>query len=128
MIESDVLILLAITTGFTAIACLSIVFTMQLRKTQLRISSLEGELSQYKQQLKALNKGTVGVGRHLSALEKRLLSGLNKAEKQGIQEMSMLSFGDANRLVEQGVDADVLVKRCGMSRAEAELLCKLRSA
>jgi len=129
MIESELMLILASGGGgLIAIVFVCGVFVVQLRKMQGCLSELELEFGQYKQQLKAVNKGTVGVGRHLSALEKRLLNGLNKVEKQNLQEMNMLSFGDANRLVEQGVDADVLVKRCGMSRAEAELLCKLRSA
>lgn len=126
MLEVEMMVMLGAASGIATLLFVAGLCVVQLRKTQLRLSHLERELVDYKQQLKTINQGAVGVGRHLSALEKRLLTGLNKVEKQNLKEVNMLSFGDASRLVEQGVDADVLVKRCGMSRAEAELLCKLR--
>lgn len=126
MLDSDLMVLLAAASGVVAMLVVMGFNMASAKKMQAKFSSLESEIDSLKKELKTVNRGTLGVGQHLSALEKRLLSGLNKVEKQSLKEMSMLSFGDANRLVEQGVDADLLVKRCGMSRAEAELMCKLR--
>lgn len=126
MLEIDVAMWIGSASAILLLAGLAIMALVQTRRLQRQLDAHKLELTEFKRKLLTVNRGTVGVGQHLSALEKRLLSGLNKVEKQSLKEMSMLSYGDAARLVEQGVDPDLLVKRCGMSRGEAELMCKLR--
>lgn len=126
MVEYDFAILAGSASAMLLLAFIAGLAIAQVKRVQRQVDGLKGELSELKRQLTTVNRGTMGVGQHLSALEKRLLSGLNKVEQQSLKEISMLSYGDAARLIEQGVDADVLVKRCGMSRGEAELMCKLR--
>jgi hypothetical protein len=126
MVEYDFAILAGSASAMLLLAFIAGLAIAQVKRVQRQVDVLKGELGELKRQLTTVNRGTMGVGQHLSALEKRLLSGLNKVEQQSLKEMSMLSYGDAARLIEQGVDADVLVKRCGMSRGEAELMCKLR--
>ena len=126
MLEIDVAMWIGIASAVILLAGIGIMALVQTKHLQRQLDAHKLELTEFKRKLLTVNRGTVGVGQHLSALEKRLLSGLNKVEKQSLKEMSMLSYGDAARLVEQGVDPDLLVKRCGMSRGEAELMCKLR--
>lgn len=126
MQEIDLAIIAGMSTALILLAAIAGLAIVQTKRVQRQVEGLKGELAEYKRQLSTVNRGTVGVGQHLSALEKRLLSGLNKVEQQSLKEMNMMSYGDAARLVEQGVEPDVLVKRCGMSRGEAELMCKLR--
>jgi|SRR6056300_269942 hypothetical protein len=128
MLEFDIAILVGSASAILMLAFISGLAISQTKRLQRQLSSVQTEVGDLKRQLATVNKGSVGVGQHLSALEKRLLSGLNKVEQQSLKEMSMLSYGDASRLIEQGVEPDVLVKRCGMSRAEAELMCKLRKS
>jgi len=128
MLEFDIAILVGSASAILMLAFISGLAISQTKRLQRKLNSLQTEVGELKRQLATVNKGSVGVGQHLSALEKRLLSGLNKVEQQSLKEMSMLSYGDASRLIEQGVEPDVLVKRCGMSRAEAELMCKLRKS
>lgn len=126
MLELDVAILMGSASALILLAGIAVMALLQIKNLQRQLDAHKSELTEFKRKLLTVNRGTVGVGQHLSALEKRLLSGLNKVEKQSLKEMSMLSYGDAAHLVEQGVDPDLLVKRCGMSRGEAELMCKLR--
>jgi len=128
MLEFDIAILVGSASAILMLAFISGLAISQTKRLQRQLSSVQTEVGELKRQLATVNKGSVGVGQHLSALEKRLLRGLNKVEQQSLKEMSMLSYGDASRLIEQGVEPDVLVKRCGMSRAEAELMCKLRKS
>ncbi|HSG61573.1 MAG TPA: DUF2802 domain-containing protein [Pseudomonadales bacterium] len=128
MVEYDIAIITGSASAVLLLAFIAGLSIAQVKRVQRQVDGLKGELSDLKRQVTTVNRGTLGVGQHLSALEKRLLSGLNKVEQQSLKEMSMLSYGDAARLIEQGVDADVLVKRCGMSRGEAELMCKLRQS
>ena len=128
MLEFDIAILVGSASAILMLAFISGLAISQTKRLQRKLNSLQTEVGELKRQLATVNKGSVGVGQHLSALEKRLLSGLNKVEQQSLKEMSMLSYGDASRLIEQGVEPDVLVKRCGMSKAEAELMCKLRKS
>ena len=126
MLELDVAMWVGSASAMLLLAGIAIMALVRTKHLQRQLDAHKSELTEFKRKLLTVNRGTVGVGQHLSALEKRLLSGLNKVEKQSLKEMSMLRYGDAARLVEQGVDPDLLVKRCGMSRGEAELMCKLR--
>lgn len=128
MVEYDIALLAGSASALLMLAFISGLAIVQTKRAQRQVDVLKNELNELKRQVTTVNKGSLGVGQHLSALEKRLLSGLNKVEQQSLKEMSMLSYGDAARLIEQGVAPDVLVKRCGMSRGEAELMCKLRQS
>ncbi len=128
MVEYDMAIIAGSASAMLLLAFIAGMAIVQVKRVQRQVDGLKTELAEFKRQLSTVNRGTVGVGQHLSALEKRLLSGLNKVEQQSLKEMSMLSYGDAARLIEQGVEPEVLVKRCGMSRGEAELMCKLRQS
>jgi hypothetical protein len=128
MLEYDIALLAGSASAFSMLAFISGLAIVQSKRAQRQVDALKSEINELKRQVTTVNKGSLGVGQHLSALEKRLLSGLNKVEQQSLKEMSMLSYGDAARLIEQGVAPDVLVKRCGMSRGEAELMCKLRQS
>jgi Protein of unknown function (DUF2802) len=81
--------------------------------------------------LQLTNSGSIGMGKRLVAMEKAL----QKSAKQEASEPKAksepqpsysapvdVSYNDAARLLDAGVDADEVARRCGLSRAEASLM------
>lgn len=88
------------------------------RRHEEAVAALASEIATLQDQLRSLNSGTIGVGQRLIDVEKKLLTTLenSSASEDGAP------YRRAMRLVEQGNSADSLVKECGLTRAEAELL------
>jgi Protein of unknown function (DUF2802) len=81
--------------------------------------------------LQLTNSGSIGMGKRLVAMEKALQKNVKqetlepKAKPQPQPSYSApvdVSYNDAARLLDAGVDADEVARRCGLSRAEASLM------
>jgi len=81
--------------------------------------------------LQVTNSGSIGMGKRLVELERRLSAGDTVGSTPAVAETFNSSFdpelADAARLLEAGLPADEVARRCGLSRAEASLMQLMHS-
>ncbi|TDR13351.1 DUF2802 domain-containing protein [Marinomonas communis] len=85
----------------------------------------EAEQAQ-KKQVQVLASGSIGMGRRLVAIEKRLNIAVERQSELISKEGSSVSYNRAMELLEMGATVDDLVSKCGLIRAEAELISLLK--
>lgn len=78
--------------------------------------------------LKMVDRCSIGMGETLTRLESRLNQSVSEDQNPEPANVSSLAHEQLNKLVDMGANVDELVDRCGMSKAEAELLLLLNSA
>lgn len=83
--------------------------------------SMQRQLSAFRQQLVAVESGSVGVGKSLLKIEQRARS---VAGKNPVDH-PFVSYKEAASLLQEGGDAAYLVNKMGMSRSEADLVVLL---
>lgn len=83
---------------------------------------LEKLLSNLEQQLDLLNKGTIGMGRRLMTTEKRLNQTMERQDSLENKESEQLSFKQAAKLFERGLEMDNVIEKVGITRSEAKLV------
>lgn len=74
-----------------------------------------------KKQVQVLASGSIGMGRRLVAIEKKLNIAVERQSEIMSKEGSV-SYNRAMELLEMGATVDELVSKCGLIRAEAELI------
>lgn len=92
----------------------------------------EDRLSQLQTQVNTVSKGAIGVGKRLIEAEQRLAaamqrqntleSSLESRQQQPTVSSDLIPYTLAERMLEQGATADSLIRQCGLSQAEAELM------
>lgn len=95
-----------------------IVLSKKLKKmTQLQQQS---EASQ-KKQVQVLASGSIGMGRRLVAIEKKLNIAVER-QSEILAKEGGVSYNRSMELLDMGATVDDLVAKCGLIRAEAELI------
>jgi len=87
-------------------------------------NELSGTIRTLQKELNSLNSCTLGVGRRILSLEKRL------AHTEGSQEKlpeADFSYSKAISLFDQGMDVDVVAASCGLSQSEASLMALIQN-
>lgn len=116
------------------IACLGLVLFLQKQLSKLRskvealtILVKEGDRQResFKRELQELRSGTIGVGRRVIELEKRLLQQSERIEETTQQDPQAKLYTRAMKMVALGAGVDELIKECELPKAEAELLIRL---
>ena len=110
-------------------ACLAIAllvtdrrFRQAQRVSDERATVLQQRLDALSQQLDMLNKGTLGMGRRLMTAEKRLNQTMERQDNLENRESEQVSFKQAAKLFERGVEMDNVIEKVGITRTEAKLL------
>lgn len=108
-----------------ALAAFSVAVSGYAIKNRSRLEQLESmvasKLTQLNRELEAVNNGAIGVGQHLIHVEKKLNVAINEQERlQANTEFQ--PFGQAQALAVQGVNAEQLCERFGLSESEAQLM------
>jgi len=103
-----------------------IVWALRLSKclNQMKQRHEESELNQRKQ-VQVLASGSIGMGRRLVAIEKKLNLAVEK-QSEILSKEGGVSYNRAMELLEMGATVDDLVSKCGLIRAEAELISLLK--
>lgn len=103
-----------------------IVWALRLSKrlNQMKQRHQESELNQRKQ-VQVLASGSIGMGRRLVAIEKKLNLAVEK-QSEILSKEGGVSYNRAMELLEMGATVDDLVSKCGLIRAEAELISLLK--
>lgn len=103
-----------------------VVWALRLSKrlNQMKQWHAESELNQRKQ-VQVLASGSIGMGRRLVAIEKKLNLAVEK-QSEILSKEGGVSYNRAMELLEMGATVDDLVSKCGLIRAEAELISLLK--
>ncbi|MCZ4336731.1 DUF2802 domain-containing protein [Shewanella colwelliana] len=118
------------------IACLGLVLYQQkqTRKLQAKIEALtllvkesDRQREAVKRELQELRTGTIGVGRRMLELEKRVAKQDARIDETNQQDPQARLYSRAMKMVALGAGVEELVKECELPKAEAELLLRLHS-
>jgi biopolymer transport protein ExbD len=103
-----------------------VVWAFRLSKSlkQVKRQHAEAELNQ-KKQVQVLASGSIGMGRRLVAIEKKLNLAVEK-QSEILSKEGGVSYNRAMELLGMGATIDDLVSKCGLIRAEAELISLLK--
>ncbi|QYJ91992.1 DUF2802 domain-containing protein [Shewanella rhizosphaerae] len=116
------------------VACLALVLYQQKQTNKLRakidaltllVKENDRQREAVKQELQELRSGTIGVGRRMLELEKRVTKQEARIDETVADEPQARLYTRAMKMVELGADIDELVKECELPKAEAELLLRL---
>lgn len=99
-------------------------FRLSKRLERMKQHHSEAELNQ-KKQVQVLASGSIGMGRRLVAIEKKLNLAVEK-QSEILSKEGGVSYNRAMELLEMGATIDDLVSKCGLIRAEAELISLLK--
>lgn len=108
------------------LVCLLGIYALVIKRSitlsERSTSDLVDELSK---EIQAISHGSMGVGRKVIALEKRVEQLEALIEEMHKNDPSKVSYSEASRLVELGAGIEDLMNSCGISRPEAELVSAL---
>ncbi|MDX1693548.1 MAG: DUF2802 domain-containing protein [Ketobacteraceae bacterium] len=95
----------------------------QALQAQMKINQqLQHSIDGLAQQFSVLNKGTLGMGKRLMTAEKRLNQTMERQDSLENRESEQLSFKQAARLFERGLEMDNVIEKVGITRSEAKLV------
>ncbi|GAA0836356.1 MULTISPECIES: DUF2802 domain-containing protein [Marinomonas] len=123
--ESQWLFNLLLILQFVMLLALA-VWAMRLSKRikQMNIQH-QNETVNQKKQVQVLASGSIGMGRRLVAIEKKLNMAVER-QSELLSKEGSVSYNRAMELLEMGATIDDLVSKCGLIRAEAELISLLK--
>ncbi|AZQ11125.1 MULTISPECIES: DUF2802 domain-containing protein [Shewanella] len=116
------------------IACLGLVLFLQkqLGKLRTKVDALATLLKEsdkqresVKRELHELRSGTIGVGKRVLELEKKLAQQDARIDETREQDPQARLYTRAMKMVSLGAGIDELMAECELPRAEAELLLRL---
>ncbi|GAB3481011.1 DUF2802 domain-containing protein [Marinomonas epiphytica] len=99
-------------------------FRLSRRLSKLEQDHASADLNQ-KKQVQVLASGSIGMGRRLVAIEKKLNMAVER-QSEILSKEGSVSYNRAMELLEMGATVDDLVSKCGLIRAEAELISLLK--
>lgn len=111
------------------LACFTVAVSGYAINSRSKLTRLEAEMSEriglLSRELAAVNNGAIGVGQRLINVEKKLNTTIDEQERlQASAEYQ--PYGQAEALAGQGVKAQQLTERFGLSESEAQLMSLLR--
>lgn len=118
------------------IACLALVLYLQKQLGKLRgkvdalavlLKESDKQRDGFKRELHELRSGTIGVGKRVLELEKRLSQQDARIDESREQDPQARLYTRAMKMVSLGAGIDELMTECELPRAEAELLLRLHT-
>ena len=125
---------LTIVILIVAVLCLSaIVYLLfQTRKLTRKVASLtllvkesDRQRETFKVELQELRSGSIGVGRKVTSLEKKLNQQSEILEEASHQDPQAKLYSRALKMVNLGAGIEELMQECELPKAEAELILRL---
>lgn len=83
---------------------------------------MEEKIEPIEKNLAMVSKGSLGVGRRLMHAEKKLNQTMERQHEMENRDTDQLSFNQAAKLLEKGIEVDEVVGKVGITRSEAELV------
>ncbi len=128
---------LLIAALFYAAACLASLLYLQKQISRQRtevdalttvIKHTEKQRDIFKKELQEIRAGTIGVGRRVIELEKKLRQYEARLDEAAQEEPLSRMYTRAMKMVSLGAGIDEIVAECELPRAEAELLIRLHGS
>ncbi|BCV66077.1 DUF2802 domain-containing protein [Shewanella carassii] len=116
------------------VACLGLVLYLQKQNNKLRskvealtvlVKESDKQREALKRELQELRSGTIGVGRRVLELEKRLVEQNARLDESMQQDPQAKLYSRAMKMVQLGAGVEELIRECELPKAEAELLIRL---
>lgn len=116
------------------VGCLGMVLYLQKqsRKLKTKVDALmvlvkesDRQRETVKRELHELRSGTIGVGRRVLELEKKLSQQSDKLEEASQQDPQAKLYSRAVKMVGLGAGVEELMQECELPKAEAELILRL---
>lgn len=85
----------------------------------------QAEIAALNTDVTGLCAGAVGVGKRLARIERGLRLQDERQDKLEMRDSDLQAYGQATRLAHRGADAGELVRSCGISQGEAELIVSM---
>jgi len=101
------------------LAVYALVIKRSITLSERTMNDLVDNLSE---EVQAMSKSSIGVGRKLLELERNVESLESKIEEMQKNDPAKVSYSEASRLVGLGAGIEDLMNTCGISRPEAELV------
>ena len=101
------------------LAIYALVIKRSITLSERSTSDLVDNLSE---EVQAMSKSSIVVGRKVLELERHVLLLESKIEEMQKNDPAKVSYSEASRLVELGAGIEDLMNTCGISRPEAELV------
>lgn len=100
-------------------------FKGKIEALTLLVKESDKQRDSLKQELQELRSGTIGVGRRVMDLEKRIAAQDARLDETVQQEPQSRLYSRAIKMVQLGAGVDELMNECELPKAEAELLLRL---
>lgn len=100
-------------------------FKSKIEALTLLVKESDKQRDSLKQELQELRSGTIGVGRRVMDLEKRIAAQDARLDETVQQEPQSRLYSRAIKMVQLGAGVDELMNECELPKAEAELLLRL---
>ncbi|ACJ28332.1 Conserved hypothetical protein [Shewanella piezotolerans WP3] len=131
MIAEEILIGTALVFVVLSIGSV-VLISKQAKKLRAKVEALtilvkdgDKQREAVKRELQELRSGTIGVGRRVLELEKKLQQQDAKLEETNQQDPQARLYSRAMKMVDLGAGIDELIQECELPKAEAELLIRL---
>ncbi|MBR9727352.1 DUF2802 domain-containing protein [Shewanella intestini] len=119
--------------GFVIVCFVLILFLhRQLKKLKNKVEALTVLLKEsdrqretVKRELQELRSGTIGMGRRVVEIEKKISQQSEKLEEASQQDPQAKLYSRALKMVGLGAGVEELVAECELPKAEAELIIRL---
>jgi cell division protein FtsL len=116
------------------VACLGLILYLQRRTSKLKtkvdaltvlIKESDRQREAVKRELQELRSGTIGVGRRVLEIEKKLGKQSEMLEEASYNDPQAKLYARAVKMVSLGAGIEELMSECELPKAEAELLLRL---
>ncbi len=118
---------LGILLSSAGVALLLFLWKARRSRSDLLEASLHRAIAQQQQKIDAQASALSVLGERVLALEEYLELVGSRQQKMAGENSDPRYYQQAISLADQGLEADELMQRCGISRSEAELIATLRS-
>ncbi|WP_372863041.1 DUF2802 domain-containing protein [Spongiibacter sp.] len=126
--ELSDLTVLGILLSSAGVALLLYLWQGRRSRDELLVASLQGTLAAQQSKIDAQASSLSLLGERVLALEEYLELVSSRQQQMDSDKRDARFYQQAIRLADQGLPADELVQRCGISRSEAELITAMRSS
>ncbi|UJF21280.1 DUF2802 domain-containing protein [Shewanella sp. OMA3-2] len=116
------------------IACLGLMFFLQKQSSKLKskvealtllVKESDRQREAVKRELNELRSGTIGMGRKVAEIEKKLTKQSDLIDEASQQDPQAKLYSRAVKMIALGAGIEELMQECELPKAEVELLLRL---
>lgn len=123
---SDVLLEVALVSTTVLLASVVIYSVRKMAKAlqqaNQQILQQQNQIDQLQEKIEWISKGALGVGKRLMTAEKRLTQTMERQHEIENKDSEQMTFNQAAKLLEKGVELNDVVGKVGITRSEAKLV------